>query len=256
MNGHWNADRRRFAIAATALCLGGVFSPAARAADDAGWDWKVVPYLWAVSFDTDLERTAPPEGGISNDTTFDDVLEKFDGVFQIHIEGQNDAWGMFTDFTYLGLADDAEYPRFRTESDLDARLYELAVVWSPGEQRYRGVEVFGGLRYIDMDLTIRFAPVDPMFGASTWEGGDSYSDFMVGARYAWTLSDHWGMTLRGDGSFGDTEGTWNVSVVAGYQRNNGAWVFGYRYLSVDVDTGDADVELTASGPMIGYAFDF
>jgi hypothetical protein len=42
----------------------------------------------------------------------------------------------------------------------------------------------------------------------------------------------------------------------GHQRNNGVWVFGDRHLSVDVDTGDADVELTASGPMIGYAFDF
>ena len=40
------------------------------------------------------------------------------------------------------------------------------------------------------------------------------NDFMLGARYTWSLSERWGLTLRGDGSFGDTEGTWNTSAVA------------------------------------------
>ena len=142
---------------------------------------------------------------------------------------------MFTDFTFLGLADSNDRPRFHTESDLDARLFELAGVWSPGEGRYRGWEVFAGLRYIDVDLTVQFDPANPLFNTTTFDSSDSYNDFMVGARYTWALSDRWGLTLRGDGSFGDTEGTWNASAVANYRTAHGAWFFGYRYLNVELD---------------------
>ena len=106
-----------------------VLAPTAKAADDQGWQWMVAPYGWAASVGTDLERYKPPAGAVSNDSNFDDVIDKLDGAFQIHIEGQNEKWGMFTDFTYLGLADGHNRPRFSTESDLDTRVFELAAVW-------------------------------------------------------------------------------------------------------------------------------
>ena len=104
------------------------------AMDGNGW-W---PRMYGPSsFNTDLERSLPPAGGISNDTNFDGVLDKFDGAFQVHVEGQEAHWGMLADFTYLGLSDDHDYPRFHTESDLDARLFDVAAVWSPGDDRYQ-----------------------------------------------------------------------------------------------------------------------
>src|SRR5678816_3171030 len=104
------------------------FCPLAQAADSDGWQWIVAPYVWAVGFNTDLERSEPPAGGTSNDRTFDNVLDKFDGAFQAHIEGQEAHWGMLADFTYLGLSDEKDFPRFRTESDLDARLFDLSLI--------------------------------------------------------------------------------------------------------------------------------
>jgi hypothetical protein len=246
----------RRAVLVSGLCITALLPSLALAADDDAWEWMVAPYGWAVSFDTDLETTRPPDGGLSNDTGFDDVVDKISGVFQVHAEGQGERWGMFTDFTFLGLEDDTDRPRFRTESDLDARLFELAAVWSPGDGRYDGVEVFAGLRYIDVDLTVRFDPENPLFDPTTLDGGDSFNDLMVGARYTWALSDRWGLTLRGDGSFGDTEGTWNASAVTSYRMTNGAWLFGYRYLAVEVDSGNSTTELTMNGPMVGYGFIF
>ncbi|MGY1458365.1 MULTISPECIES: hypothetical protein [unclassified Luteimonas] len=247
-------DLRRAALG-TALCVAGL-SPLAQAADGGGWEWMVAPYGWAVSIGTDLERGVPPAGGISNDTGFDDIVDKIDGAFQLHVEGQGEHLGMFTDFTFLGLADSNDHPRFHTEADLDTRLFELAAVWSPGEGRYRGWDLFAGLRYIDVDLTVRFDPENPQFESTTFDGGDSFSDLMVGARYTWALSDRWGVTLRGDGSFGDTEGTWNASVVGTYRMKHGAWLFGYRYLSAEFETGDSSTEITLNGPMVGYGFMF
>lgn len=239
---------------ALAFLLGLV--PTAQAAEGEGWEWMVAPYGWAASIGTDLERHTPPAGGVSTDTNFNDLVDKLDGAFQIHIEGQTERWGMFTDFTYLGLADHHDRPRFHTESDLDMRLFELAAVWSPGEDRYRGLDLFAGLRYIDIDMTVQFVPENPAFSPTTFDGGETYNDFLLGARYTWALHERWGLTLRGDGSFGDTDGTWNISAVASYRMKRGAWVFGYRYLSVELETGGGNTDITMSGPMIGYGFIF
>lgn len=238
-----------------ALCLC-VLAPHAQAAEDDGWQWIVAPYGWVAGIDTDLERTEPPAGGIDTDREFDDVVDKIDGAFQIHVEGQTDHWGVFADFSFLGLADDRERPRFETNSDLDVRLFEAAGVWSPDDERYAGLELFAGLRYIDVDLTVEFDPTNPLFDTTVFDGGDSYSDFMLGARYTMPLSERWALTLRGDGSFGDTEGTWNASAVTNFRMKNGAWIFGYRYLVVELDTGDSNTEIAVHGPIIGYGFIF
>ncbi len=83
-----------------------------------------------------------------------------------------------------------------------------------------------------------------------------FSDLMLGARYTWTLYDRWELTLRTDGSFGKSEGTWNVSEVAQYRTNNGAWSIGYRFLDGQLKTSDSKVDLTLCGPEIRYAFRF
>lgn len=242
-------------VVAAALLFATV-SARAQSADNEGWKWIVAPYAWAVSFDSDLKRREPPAGGSRDDGSFDNVLDKLDGAFQMHVEGQTDHWGVFADFTYLGLADEKTYRRFRTESDLDARLIEMAGVWSPDDERYRGLDVFAGLRYIDVDMTVNFHPTNPLFERTRFDGSKSFSDFMAGARYTLALSDRWGLTLRGDASFGDTEGTWNVSAVTNLKMKHGAWMFGYRYLSVKLQTGDTNTKLTMSGPMVGYGFIF
>lgn len=237
------------------LCICSL-APQARAADGRDWEWMVAPYGWLPSISTDLERTVPPAGGASTDTSFDELIDKIDGVFLIYAEGQNEHWGVFADFIFLGVADGRDLPRFHTESDLDARLFELAGVWSPGEGRYRGFEAFAGLRYIDMDLDVRFDPENPQFDTTTFNASKGFNDLMIGARYTWALSDRWGLTLRGDGSFGDTEGTWNASALVQYRMKRGAWLFGYRHLAIELDTGDSNTELSMSGPVVGYAFIF
>lgn len=255
-NGHaTNRAVVRRGVLAVGLAVAG-FCPLAQAADSDGWEWIVAPYVWAVGFKTDLQRTQPPAGGVSNDINFDNVLDKFDGAFQIHVEGQEQHWGVLADFTYLGLADNRDYPRFHTESDLDARLFDLAAVWSPGDDRYNGWDVFAGLRYIDVNLTVDFMPVNPLFATSSFKSGETFNDFLVGGRYTWTLSDRWGVSLRGDTSFGGTDGTWNASAVASYKTNSGSWLFGYRYMDAKMSSGDNDIKIVMHGPEVGYGFRF
>lgn len=247
--------KRTFGIAASCIAAMLCTSASAHAAEGEGWEWMVAPYGWAASVGTDLSTASPPSQS-SSDVAFKDVVDKLDGAFQIHIEGQGGRFGVFADFTYLGLGDEREHPRFDIASDLDIRLFEIAGVWSPGEGRYRGLDVFAGLRYIDADFTTQLAPVNPVFPEVTVDGGKAFSDFMLGARYTWPLTERWSLTLRGDGSAGDTEGTWNASAVAQFRTRNGAWLFGYRHLDVELETGGANTNITMSGPEVGYAFRF
>lgn len=250
-----NAIPRPMTMAAASLCLAAT-SLSTQAADGDGWEWMVAPYGWAASIGVDLRTGEPPAGGTVVDLDFDNIIDKIDGAFQVHVEGRGDHFGMFADFTYLGLADDRSHPRFRTESDLDTRLFELAAVWSPGMERGSGIELFAGLRYIDVDLAVRLDPENPNFDTTSLDVGRSYSDLMLGIRYAWPLSDRWGLMLRGDSSFGDTDGTWNASAVLDYRMKHGAWLFGYRYLSAELESNDNRLDITMSGPMVGYGVTF
>jgi hypothetical protein len=247
---------RKSGTTAVAAMLSLAFGPAALAADSEPWNWAVIPYGWAASIGADLQTGTPPEGGASTDTSFGDLVDKLDGAFQLHVEGGGERFGMFADFTYLGVASDGERPRFRTDSDLDSRLFELAFAWRPGAVRGEGLELFGGLRYIDVDLTVQFTPTNPALPTTALRSDETFNDFMVGARYRFALSNRWSLNLRGDTSFGDTDGTWNASAVADYRTGNGAWFLGYRHLDVGVEAGDNDVDITMSGPIVGYGFYF
>lgn len=219
------------------------------------WDWSIAPYIWAPSISTDVRTTTPPSSS-SSDTRFDDLIDKIDGAFLVHAEGQGDDVGVFADFVYLGLASGRERPRFRTESDLDARLLELAVVWSPGAERSRGIELFGGLRQVDVDFSAQLTPANPVFPTASIEVGETFNDVMLGARYIWAISDRWAISLRGDGSWGDTDGTWNLGTVVQYRTRNGAWLMGYRHLDIDLESKGNRMSLELSGPQFGYAFHF
>src|SRR6478609_7820271 len=108
-----NRSIARHGVLAVGLSVA-MFGPKAQAADSDGWQWVVAPYVWGIGFNTDLQRSVPPAGGTSNDRTFDNVLDKFDGAFQLHVEGQAQHWGVLSDFTYLGLSDEKSFTRFNT----------------------------------------------------------------------------------------------------------------------------------------------
>ena len=220
-----------------------------------GWDWLVAPYAWGASVGTDITTHVPPSSS-SSDVKFADLVDHFDGVGEVHVEGQGDGFGFFADFTYLGLADESEQPRFHATSDLDTRLFEAAAVYSPGTERFKGVETFAGLRVIDVDFNTTLTPRDPAYPPAIVDTGDTLTDFMLGVRYTFAFGRNWGLTLRGDGSWGDSDGTWNASALAQYHLQHGSWAFGYRYLDVNLKPNGNRVSINMSGPVVGYAFRF
>lgn len=225
-------------------------------ASAAGWDWSATPYVWAPSISSDLFNDTPPVDAES-DTDFGNIVDKIDMGFLGHLEGQGDDFGAFADIIYLSLGDQKDFERASTDSSLDTTVFELAGVWSPGEQRNQGFEVIGGLRHIILDFSADFDPVNPELPNANVHLDQSYSDFMLGGRYTGSFNGKWGYILRADGSWGDTDGTMNLSALVDYKTNSGAWLFGYRYMTADFEADNgAALDLTLMGPVVGYAFKF
>lgn len=230
-----------------------VTAPAARAT--APVDWSIEPYLWATSIDTDLRTRQPPDAA-SGETGFGGVIDKLDGAFLIRIEARGDQLGAFADFIYLGLGDSKDYTALSTETDLDARLLDTGLAWRmTGPDRERGFDVYAGLRWIDLDLNVRFDPSDPSRAGASVHGSGDYADLLIGTslRCRWS---RWGVALRGDGSLGQTDGSWGVAATLDYRTRHGAWLFGYRHLDASLAAADFSTRIVLSGPHIGYALRF
>lgn len=223
-------------------------------------DWIVAPYLWLPTTTVDFSTPADVGGGGSSggaaDEFFPDALDELDGAFLGYVEAQGDHWGMFANVLYLGLASDEDFAIAATASDLDATVIDVAAVYSFDDQRFDGFELYAGLRYIDIDYQIDIDPVNPALQSRSVKVSDSYNDFLFGARLRGTISGNWGYALEGDGSTGDSEGTWSASARITYKTGNGAWVAGWRYLDGEIEPGRNGLDVTLNGPIIGYAFRF
>jgi hypothetical protein len=214
------------------------------------WDWAVTPYLWVTSISADIKKDGAPPVGIEAD--FDDILSKVDMAFQIHVEGQGDRFGAFADFTYLALSDSNERPAFTSDSSLDTTIFEAAGVWNVEPTRFDGVDVFAGVRHLQVGTDVELDPVDPARPNINLKMDQSFTDFMVGARYNATLSDRWGLTLRADGGWGDTESDYSVSALLRYKLKKGTMVFGYRYMEIGVAGDSQTVDVAMQGPIIAF----
>jgi hypothetical protein len=250
-----------------ALVMAAALSPSLAMAQDAavapetqetpskdGWDWTFAPYLFASSVSTNLREDAPPVG---NESEFSSIISKIDMAGQFHLEGQGDRFGVFGDVTYLSLSDSNDsHPLFGTSSSIDVSIVEAAAIWNVEPSRYDGVDVFAGVRHLVTNVAVEIDPTNVALPTVDLKLDQSFTDFMVGARYNTTLSGRWGLTLRADGAWGDTDNDYNLSALLRYKMGNGSWAFGYRYMDLQVSKAGQHVDIALHGPVIAYSFGF
>lgn len=224
-------------------------SGAAQAASD-DYDWLGVAYVWAADIGIDARDT-------SVTVDFDDVVDKLEMGFQGHVEVQGDDIGGFVDIVFMGLGDNQQRNLVRTNSDFDMTAMDMALVWSPGAERLTGLEVFGGLRYIDMDFSLVVDPDAPALPDIRTGINTTYTDLLAGVRYGAPFSDHWKLVVSADASAFDTEGTWSLGAFGVYRTGPHRFYAGYRHLEMEFKGGNGEkVTETFSGPAIAYGYAF
>jgi hypothetical protein len=233
------------AASAATLLLG-----SASAHADGDMDWLGIMYLWGSGISIDTQDASV---GID----FKDLIDDLEMSFMGHVEAQGDTFGGFVDVVFVGVGSNESRTNFDLNVDNDTTSMDLALVWSPGPERMTGFELYGGLRYVSNDFHIVARPVPPT--SPTLEGGidNSYNDVLFGARYIAPLSEHWRLTVSGDISGGDTEGTFSLGAFAGYRMGQHHFIGGYKHFEMDLESGNGgDLTVTMTGPVIAYGYSF
>ncbi len=247
---------RRLLLAAAALLL---TTPGLAAEGDT--EWLVAPYAWVpnVSF---KQSPGDSGGGVSGS----DLLEKTDAVGMIRIEAAKNYWGVTLDYIFLDLSDTRVISTpgnivpvpVSVIGQLDLTVFELGGVYRlSGEET--GVQLLGGYRGISSNTTVLVTPEGGLTQRVDTDAG--LSDIFLGARYLHSYN-RWDFAVRGDYSFGDSDGVLNLLGSVGFRFND---VFalqgGYRHAVLEYeetsDQGEvASTEIELSGPFLGLVFRF
>ena len=241
-------------------------------AQEATWDWTVAPYLWASSVGLDL--AVADDTTIGGDAAFKDLLDKVDTAFMGHLEARKGAWGMYLDTIYLDLSESKSVaigPGGPILGDLgaDARM-KMKIYDAGGAYRLSKpddgvqVDVLGGLRYIAVDVDALLTLPGPVLDPVDIRTGPSETDLMVGVRAIGRFAQRWHWALRGDLSFGGSEGTYNGLASLGYTFGESdlfTMTLGYRYMSIEMDgttqrNNRSSADISLSGPVLGFIFKF
>ena len=188
-----------------------MMTPALAAADDT--EWLVAPYLWLS--DVTLDQSS----GVSGSISASDLLDKTDTAGMIRMEAVWNRWGFTVDYIFLGLSESIALPpsppNLNIILDLDVSIVELGGFFRPSGTD-SGVDYLFGVRNINVDRTLLLTPSG---GGPTrrFDSDPQFTDAFVGARFLHLFDNNWDLTLRGDLSFGDSEGTVNLLASVGEQ---------------------------------------
>ena len=245
----------------------------ASAANAEGVEWTVAPYLWASDVGVDLTINDDP--ALGGTVPFKDLVDKLDGAFMAHAEVRNDRFGGFFDMIYIDLGDSSTTPvgpggpilgDLATDTNLKLQLYELGGFMRLGghDSREPNIDVLLGVRRTELDISLDITLPGPGGNTIRRRIDVSETDVFGGVRVVGRFSERWGYRVRADYGAGGTEGTVNLLATAGYsfgQKGQFGIDVGYRYLYSEFDNAsaisvDTETDVTMSGPVVGFVFEF
>lgn len=231
------------------------FAPALSSAD--GTDWLIAPYGWLPDISLDQSSDSSGGGGISGS----DLLSKTESVGMLRFEAARNRWGLTFDYISLSLADQMtldDLLPIDIVGELDLDVIELGGFYRPSGE-VAGVNYLLGLRQISADKVILAMPV--IGPAQRFETNAEVTDVFLGARYTHRIGDRWDFNVRGDYSFGDSEGTLNLLASVGLRVAGPFGLqLGYRHAVIEFEEDVGGVpettEISLSGPYLGFVFRF
>ncbi|MEJ1995867.1 MAG: hypothetical protein P8X75_11780 [Limibacillus sp.] len=227
-------------------------------AEDGNWSFTVAPYAWMSGISGSVATVPPlPPGEV--DESFSDILDDLEGAFLIYGEARKDRLFFMTDIVYtdVSASDSFGSGGFATvDVDQENFLIAGAAGYSVIEEPEYRLDLYGGLRYWSIDSTLTLAGPANRRSISYSE---DWLDPIAGARLGVPLGENWHFQFTsGIGGFGigaDLE--WELFSTVRYQLSDWAWVgFGFRYLSVDYESGGFLYDVDQYGPVLGAAFRF
>lgn len=264
----WSPVRMTRSISGLGNSASSVSAPPPVAGED---EWEVIfaPYLFFGSIDGDMgvgRATSVPLNVKAGD-----VLQKFQFGFMGRFEVRKGRWGGMFEASYIELGDSISMTGTLpgtervTDAEFEQTMLEGFLTYRVHRTDKTSVDLFGGVRYWDMDIDLQIT--GPLITEDLTRG-ERWTDPVFGVRVIHFISDRWFIPLRGDlGGFGGkgatSDFTWNVQAGIGFQANKHMFlVVQYKALGVDFDNdklGTPDFfafDAITHGPVLGLGLKF
>jgi len=246
----------RFSVAA-ALILCSAPLMAEDTASGSDWKYGASIYMWGPSLNIDT-----PEGQ-QVEIPFYQILNDLKMTLMGDFSVTNDKWSFMTDVIYMNLKQKnihdpnrpiGEILDFSRSVQMKSWIVSPTVGYALHNSDKARVEVFGGLRYLWIDLGVQISSRgNPVFDKSdsgaTWDG-------IVGLRAKVNLNDKWFMPMSIDVGGGDSDGTWQGIAGVGYDWGKFNTSLTYRYLQWKFDDVPTMSKLFIKGPLLNFNFSF
>lgn len=222
------------------------------------WHFEIGSYTFLSGIDGTVES-----GGHSVDFDFEfaDIFEQLDFAFMLAATATyENKFTLLTDIQYIGISASGSPrgPRYdRAEVELDEVIFTLIGGWRVWDGPEGFVEVGAGFRYLWADTNVEVR--DSTGRNPTLKSGSESNilDGLVAIRGSYQMGPKWGLRFYGDVGAGDSDLTWQVWCGLGYTINDRtAALLGYRHLAYELSDGSTNLDISFSGPQVGFVHRF
>ena len=224
---------------------------------DSDWTYSASIYMWGPSLNIDTPA------GQDVEVPFYQILNDLKMTAMVDFSVSNDKWSFMTDVIYMNLrqknVNDPSRPigdllDFSSSVQMKSWIVSPTMGYALHNSDKARIEVFGGLRYLWIDLGVQInARGNPVFNksdsGSTWDG-------IIGLRAKVNLNEKWFMPLSIDVGGGDSDGTWQGIAGVGYNWGKFNTSLTYRYLQWKFDDVPTMSKLFIKGPLLNFNFTF
>ena len=211
------------------------------------WELGFEIYLWGASLGG---QTA---SGSNIDVDFDDVLDNLEIGFMSVLGARKGKWTFLADVIYLDVENDETINVLGEDIRLSAELTGWVITPIVGynlvETPKGRLDIVGGVRYLNLDMTLGLGPLGDEESSDIWDG-------IVGIRGNVNLSEKWYLPYHVDIGAGDSDLTWQAMAGIGYRFSKVDVIVAYRYLDYEFDGSYLLDNLNLSGPLAGVKFVF
>lgn len=221
-------------------------------AQESGWRFEIVPYLWGSSVGGTVATFAGlPAADI--DADFGDVLENLDIGAMLSFTATRGRFGIIGDLQYvdLGALAPTPGPSFGgVKFDAKQLIATIGAEWSVAQGSNYDLRGAAALRYWDVNSDLQFQP-GTLPGVQV-SGSDSWVDGMIGLRGRHDLGARTYLTGWALAGAGGSDFKADVMVGLGYRVSVRTTIIGgYRYLIVDRRNGSFLYDVEQNGLLFG-----
>lgn len=165
-------------------------------------------------------------------------------------------WWFKTDVIYFKIGQANNDGTASSKVDMRAWIVTPSVGYNLVDAERVSLDVFGGARYLYLDVGLQLQTVGPTSGFAKISDSADVWDGIGGLRGRVNLAPKWYLPYYADVGTGESDLTWQAFAGIGYRFKRLELVAGYRYLKWEFDKDDLLTDLTVKGPQIGIAWKF